>query len=301
MKKSHKIILAVLIALLLAVAGVLYYFIFIAYPLDKDGMIGHDSNASNAASSPAGGEFTVEIALYENASTGFIWEYEMSPSGILEFAEDEYKSDQEDGEEPLDGAGGTHYWRFRVVGSGTVDLHFISKRGTEVLYGSETVYRYRCEDGKAELLENTAVEEVNIDSLSYEWRGGYGTIAGTHPISIVFSGDKVYFNTHFDEYEGKEETDLTRDIEMSQEDIQEIYDLARANLWDIQHNTRENEMVLDAGFEYIDINGESYGGYAPDGKGFVALSRAITDAVGRDRISEFRNEIYEWYGESAFD
>lgn len=85
----------------------------------------------------------IAISLYENPSTGFEWTCKTSPQGILSLVEDRYESDPYDADEPIDGLGGTHHWKFKVVKSGTVVMTFKLLRGNELL---ETVtYKYKCD------------------------------------------------------------------------------------------------------------------------------------------------------------
>ncbi len=101
----------------------------------------------------------IAIEMDENPTTGFEWVYEIEPDGLVSLVEDRYVSDAFGEEEPVDGAGGTHYWKFKVVDNGTVEIRFQCLRGDEELYGSKITYRYACEDGKAVLVEKTSEEK----------------------------------------------------------------------------------------------------------------------------------------------
>ncbi len=140
MKRDTLIILIIVVlAILLIIVAVAHYFKYVCYPRDKTGMVNIPQ-----VEDPFQG---IAISLDENPSTGFLWTYTISPSTILSLVEDRYVSDPYDGDEPIDGLGGTHHWRFEVVESGTVRITFRLQRGDELL---ETVtYKYRCnsEDG----------------------------------------------------------------------------------------------------------------------------------------------------------
>ncbi len=289
MKKVLITIFTVLLLLLLLAGAAIYYFKFVVYPLDKDGMIWNENENKS---------YQVEITLDENPSTGFLWKYEVYPEGAMEIVVDRYESDQKDSEEAIEGAGGVHFYGFKVLQSGPAEIRFIRCRGDEVLYESEIIYQYECDGDNTRFVNKTVTNEMKIENLSVEWRGGFGTRAGTHPISVDFTDGKVSLKASLDEYNGKEATELTQEIDMNSEDVEEILEMVKHNLWDIRHNTYSNNDVLDAGNEYITINGEVYGGYAPEGEGFNEVVKAVYDAVGRDRIKEFRSKIFEWYEET---
>lgn len=93
----------------------------------------------------------INISMDENPSTGFQWQYEVSPKRLLVLVEDIYKSDPYYGDEPIDGQGGKHYWKFKVVGKGTVKIKFCLRRGDEEI--DEITYKYACDGTSATLIE----------------------------------------------------------------------------------------------------------------------------------------------------
>lgn len=89
----------------------------------------------------------IAISMEENPSTGFTWICEQSPKGILAVVEERYVSDEVDSEVPLVGVGGMHYWKFKVVQSGTVELTFRLCRGDELMDTVTYTYKCDCTDG----------------------------------------------------------------------------------------------------------------------------------------------------------
>lgn len=94
----------------------------------------------------------VHISLEENPTTGFVWEYEIEPEGILEVLEDQYVNDPSDPKNPECGGGGRHFWRFRTVGEGIAKITFTLRRGDE-LAGKEVTYSYECDATTAVRME----------------------------------------------------------------------------------------------------------------------------------------------------
>lgn len=92
-------------------------------------------------------EDEIGMVLYENPSTGFLWEYEQSQEGVLEIMEDKYVSDPSNPKKPTTGKGGQHFFRFKVIGSGTIEIQFTYARGDEI--ADEMIYTYECDQNKA--------------------------------------------------------------------------------------------------------------------------------------------------------
>lgn len=67
------------------------------------------------------------IALYENPTTGYIWQADFDDS-FLELVEDKYEPSvkQGEGDEPIVGAGGTRSWRFGALVSGETEVTMAS-------------------------------------------------------------------------------------------------------------------------------------------------------------------------------
>lgn len=73
---------------------------------------------------------TANIALTENPSTGFMWEYDISPSGGAELIKAVFIPQEEEGNEPMVGVGGTRFLIFDL-NEGKTDISFSLKRGDE--------------------------------------------------------------------------------------------------------------------------------------------------------------------------
>lgn len=100
----------------------------------------------------------ITISFPENPSTPLHWLYKVEPEGILEVVDDIYVSKQNTSSEPVDGLGGTHFWKFKIVGDGVVELRFYDTDYEEINdmdeeYEKATIFLYECIDGKANLLE----------------------------------------------------------------------------------------------------------------------------------------------------
>jgi predicted secreted protein len=62
-----------------------------------------------------------QAALTGNPSTGYMWQYTIDDSSIVEYSRDQYQSDAQAGEV---GAGGTFTWDFRALKAGTASITF---------------------------------------------------------------------------------------------------------------------------------------------------------------------------------
>ncbi len=93
----------------------------------------------------------IGFVMDENPSTGYEWEYEVSDEDVIEIMTDQYVNDPVDPDNPTTGGGGTHFFRFRTIGSGTVDIHFtLSRAGDDI---DEITYRYQCDGTNAVRIE----------------------------------------------------------------------------------------------------------------------------------------------------
>lgn len=75
-------------------------------------------------------ESGIDIALVENGSTGYLWDYELDDESILSLTGDEFS--QPDGSMP--GAAGMHIWHFNAVADGEALLSFYYERPWETDY-----------------------------------------------------------------------------------------------------------------------------------------------------------------------
>ena len=82
------------------------------------------------------------VELYHNPSSRYIWEYEMDKSGILSYSDSHYTPDS--GSVLSGKGGGTKYYTFKAIGTGTVNITFRYYRyeKTEKIVASQYVYTY---------------------------------------------------------------------------------------------------------------------------------------------------------------
>ena len=93
---------------------------------------------------------TVEVELYANPTSGYMWEYSYDKNGIIALTEEYYLPDPS---AILSSGGGTQKFTFRAIGTGTVNVTFryVKKPGKDV--ASTYVYSYSVDDtGKITLL-----------------------------------------------------------------------------------------------------------------------------------------------------
>lgn len=94
----------------------------------------------------------IELSRDENPSTGYVWSYRMKPEGVIKAIDDRYVSDPNPGNEPICGLGGTHFWKFEVVGKGLVEIEFVNARpGCTPDMGE--ILKYECDGEKAYLVD----------------------------------------------------------------------------------------------------------------------------------------------------
>ncbi len=137
----------------------------------------------------------------------------------------------------------------------------------------------------------------NIKSLVISTGGGFGSRAGTHRIEIEFIGNTVSLKTTLNEFKDKKETKLKEELNVSSEDIEDLYEFVRENMWDFENNLKENTDILDGSITYITINEKKYGGYMISNKSFHEVINKAIEIVTQDKINEFRNKIKEWFEE----
>lgn len=85
---------------------------------------------------------TTTVELYANPSSGYEWEYSMDEQGIMTLNDTHYSPDTAS---ILTGkGGGTQYFTFRALNSGTVNITFeyVKYTGTERVVASTYVYTY---------------------------------------------------------------------------------------------------------------------------------------------------------------
>ncbi len=93
----------------------------------------------------------INIVLDENPTTGFLWEWETNADEVIEAIGDWYVTEPQDPKDPVDGSGGKHFFQYKVIGSGNVELRFSECRGDEQL-GETIVYRYECNGSSAQFI-----------------------------------------------------------------------------------------------------------------------------------------------------
>lgn len=77
---------------------------------------------------------TLNVSLSENPSTGYTWNWTLTPG--LELVNDTYVAN----ESGLIGAGGVHTWVLKMTGNDTQTFSAIEKRPWEPVFGNETTY-----------------------------------------------------------------------------------------------------------------------------------------------------------------
>ncbi len=85
---------------------------------------------------------TTTVELYANPSSGYEWEYSMDEQGIMTLNDTHYSPDTAS---ILTGkGGGTQYFTFRALNSGTVNITFeyVKYTGAERIVASTYVYTY---------------------------------------------------------------------------------------------------------------------------------------------------------------
>lgn len=89
---------------------------------------------------------TTKVELYENPSSGYKWEYSFDKSGILTLNDSRYSPDTAS---ILSGkGGGTRYYTFRALDSGTVKITFeyVKYSGNQRIVASDYIYTYIVDD-----------------------------------------------------------------------------------------------------------------------------------------------------------
>ena len=85
---------------------------------------------------------TTTVELYANPSSGYEWEYSMDEQGILSLNETHYTPDSDS---IINGkGGGTQYFTFRALNSGTVNITFeyVKYDRNQKIVASTYVYTY---------------------------------------------------------------------------------------------------------------------------------------------------------------
>ena len=93
---------------------------------------------------------TVDVELYANPTSGYMWEYSYDKTGIITLSEEYYLPDPS---AILSSGGGTQKFTFRAIGAGTVNVTFkyVNKITKET--ASTYVYTYSVDEtGKINLL-----------------------------------------------------------------------------------------------------------------------------------------------------
>lgn len=85
---------------------------------------------------------TTTVELYANPSSGYEWEYSMDEQGVLTLNDTHYSPDT--GSIINGKGGGTQYFTFRAVDSGTVNIKFeyVKYSGSERIVASTYIYTY---------------------------------------------------------------------------------------------------------------------------------------------------------------
>jgi len=89
---------------------------------------------------------TTKVELYENPSSGYRWEYSFDQSGIMTLHDSRYSPDTDS---ILTGkGGGTRYFTFRALDSGTVQITFeyVKYSGNQRVVASDYIYTYIVDD-----------------------------------------------------------------------------------------------------------------------------------------------------------
>ena len=89
---------------------------------------------------------TTKVELYENPSSEYTWEYSFDKSGIMILSDTHYSPDSAS---ILSGkGGGTRYFTFRSLDSGTVRITFeyVKYEGNQRIVASDYIYTYNVDD-----------------------------------------------------------------------------------------------------------------------------------------------------------
>ncbi len=89
---------------------------------------------------------TTKVELYENPASGYKWEYSFNQSGIMTLNDTHYSPDTAS---ILSGkGGGTRYFTFRALDSGTVKITFeyVKYSDNQRVVASDYIYTYIVDD-----------------------------------------------------------------------------------------------------------------------------------------------------------
>lgn len=90
--------------------------------------------ADNGKTYPVTPQSTFFVRLNENPTTGYSWNWTLTPG--LELVNDSYAAN----ESGLMGAGGVHTWELKLTGSDTQTFSAVYKRPFDPVFGNETTY-----------------------------------------------------------------------------------------------------------------------------------------------------------------
>lgn len=132
--------------------------------------------------------------------------------------------------------------------------------------------------------------DEDITSIEYSFGGGYGYIAQTESIYIIFNNDN---KVEISAIEGK----INKTISVSQNDMNELKNIIKENIPKLKKNM-SNYDIMDGTSSYITIN-ETYefGGYSVSNKYYNKIESKIFEIVGYEEIEDVREKIKEYYDE----
>ncbi len=194
------------------------------------------------------------------------------------------------------------YAEGHIPGAVNVPNETITDQAGELLPDKEEVLYVYCRSGNrsreaagklvdmgyTQVIECGGIKDWNGEieaeaSLVYIYGEGYGEEGEQSSIMVAVTGeDTIQLSAQGGA--------LTKELSVPAEMIHALQELVEKNLPSM-YDDMSDTCVASRSFSYLVVDGEKYGGYAVQNKGFTQIEKKLLEIVGQDKLDAFVQEV----------